>query len=227
MDIGTATGTPTLRGQAHHIVWDWNGTLLDDNDANMAALNQVCVEFGLPTVTLEHWRTVFRRPLRACYTEVLGHEPSDAEWEKVQTIYDTEYQRHLPQCSLVSEAQQALTQWSGRGGSQSLLSMASHEHLEALIRARGLSTHFTRVEGRRFDSAADSKAEHLVRHLAAQGYDPARVVLVGDIDDDAHAASAAGAQAVLVARGLMARERLTATGYPVVGSVTEAVTLLG
>lgn len=216
-----------IHGQTQHIVWDWNGTLLDDNDANMAALNQVCAEFGLPPVTLEHWRTVFRRPLRACYTEVLGHEPSDAEWEKVQVIYDTEYRRLLSECTLVPEAHQALTQWSSRERSQSLLSMASHEHLEPLIRERGLSAHFTRVEGRRFGSAEDSKAEHLVQHLAAQGYDPARVVLVGDIDDDAHAATAAGAQAILVARGLMTRERLTATGYPVVESVTEAVRLLG
>ncbi|MDS1269572.1 HAD hydrolase-like protein [Lipingzhangella sp. LS1_29] len=225
-DIGTTAGGNASLQQVEHIVWDWNGTLLDDNHANMAALNQVCIEFGLPTVSLEYWRTVFRRPLRECYTELLGHEPSDAEWEKVQVIYDAEYLRHLPDCGLVPEAPRALKQWSGDGGSQSLLSMASHEHLEPLVGQRGLTPHFTRVDGRRFDSPHDSKAEHLVHHLRGQEQDPSRVVLIGDIDDDAHAASAAGAQAVLVARGLMARERLAATGHPVVDSVAEAVDFL-
>jgi phosphoglycolate phosphatase-like HAD superfamily hydrolase len=49
------------------------------------------------------------------------------------------------------------------------------------------------------------------------------VVLIGDIDDDARAAREAGAQPILVASGLMARERLEATGALVVDTPLDAV----
>lgn len=213
----------TAKPNTHHIVWDWNGTLLDDNHANLAAVNAVCAQFGREPVELDHWRTVFRRPLIPCYEELLGRSLSASEWERVEKTYDSSYLEYLHTCELAAGVPDVLHQWAGTGRTQSLLSMATHEHLVPLITERGLNAHFTRVDGRRFDTEHDSKAEHLVHHLEQQGLDPARVVLIGDIDDDARAAREAGAQPVLVASGLMARERLEATGALVVDTPTDAV----
>ncbi|MFC7330661.1 HAD family hydrolase [Marinactinospora rubrisoli] len=215
-----------LRNGITHIVWDWNGTLLDDNHANLAALNQVCAEFGREPVELEYWRSVFRRPLLACYQELFGRPLADEEWERLNRTYDRHYSSLLPSCRLADGALEVLAAWRQRGRTQSLLSMASHRHLVPIITERGLTGHFTRVDGRRFDSVHDSKAEHLVDHLTAQDIDPATVVLIGDIDDDARAAREAGAHAILVATGLMSRERLEATGHPVAGSAAEAVAMI-
>ncbi|PSK96417.1 phosphoglycolate phosphatase-like HAD superfamily hydrolase [Murinocardiopsis flavida] len=209
-----------------HIVWDWNGTLLDDNHANLAAVNRVCARFGREPIALDDWRAMFRRPLTACYEELLGRPFADGEWARVNEDYDRAYRELLPSCGLAEGALDVLGAWRDRGGSQSLLSMAGHEFLVPLIDERGLTPHFTRVDGRRYDTDTDSKADHLVDHLSAQGIDPATTVLIGDIDDDARAAEAAGAHAVLVATGLMGRERLTATGHPVADSAAEAVALL-
>ncbi|TDQ52431.1 HAD family hydrolase [Actinorugispora endophytica] len=209
-----------------HIVWDWNGTLLDDNHANLAAVNRVCAQFGREPVDLEYWRRVFRRPLVSCYEELLGRPFADGEWQLVNESYDSHYLDMLPSCDLADGVAETLHDWRTSGGTQSLLSMASHDHLVPLITERGLTVHFTRVDGRRYDTDADSKAEHLVNHLRELDIDPAETVLIGDIDDDARAAGEAGAAAVLVATGLMSRERLEATGRPVAGSVAEAVRLL-
>ncbi|CAM3699898.1 HAD family hydrolase [Nocardiopsis rhodophaea] len=210
-----------------HIVWDWNGTLLDDNRANLAALNQVCAAFGRPQVDLDYWRSVFRRPLRECYEELLDRSFVDGEWERVNTIYDRHYLAEVPACGLAEGVPDVLHQWAAAGGTQSLLSMASHRHVNELVAERGLRPHFTRVDGRRFGTVSDSKTEHLAAHMEELGADPASVVLIGDIDDDARAAREAGANAVLVASGLMNRERLEATGHPVVSTTVEAVGLLG
>ncbi|MGI5118249.1 HAD family hydrolase [Marinactinospora thermotolerans] len=213
-------------GEISHIVWDWNGTLLNDNHANLAAVNRVCAEFGRDPVDLEYWRAKFRRPLLACYEELLGRPFTEAEWERVNTAYDSHYLDLLPSCDLAEGVIDVLTSWPATGRTQSLLSMAGHDHLVPLIAERGLSDHFTRIDGRRRDTVHDSKAEHLVEHLRVQDIDPATVVLIGDIDDDGHAAVEAGTRAILVASGLMSRDRLEATGHPVVDSVTEAVALL-
>ena len=209
----------------HHIVWDWNGTLLDDNHANLAAVNAVCAGFGRESVELEYWRSIFRRPLISCYEELLGRSFAEGEWARAEELYDSNYVKHLPTCDLAQGVPDVLHDWNGKGGTQSLLSMASHDHLVPLIGERGLTPHFTRVDGRRFETEQDSKAEHLIHHLRHQELDPARVVLIGDIDDDARAAHAAGAQSILVASGLMSRARLEATGAVVVDSPTEAVAM--
>ncbi|MFD6952366.1 phosphatase [Nocardiopsis sp. TSRI0078] len=209
-----------------HIVWDWNGTLLDDNHANLAAVNAVCELFGRDPVELDHWRSVFRRPLVPCYEELLGRALEDGDWERVEQLYDSSYLKHLPSCDLTAGVPDVLHEWARDGGTQSLLSMASHDHLVPLITERGLTPHFTRVDGRQFTTEHDSKAEHLVRHLDQQGLDPSKVVLVGDIDDDARAAREAGASSILVTSGLMSRDRLEATGSLVVDSPVDAVAAL-
>ncbi|WP_067970536.1 HAD family hydrolase [Nocardiopsis trehalosi] len=209
-----------------HIVWDWNGTLLDDNHANLDAVNAVCAMFGREPVDLDHWRSVFRRPLAACYADLLGRPLTAAEWAEIDDAYHRSYTAGLPQCRLADGVPDLLTAWAATGRTQSLLSMASHDHLVPLITERGLTAHFARVDGRRFDTEHDSKAEHLAAHLDALGVDPAGVVLIGDIDDDARAAAAVGARALLVAGGMMSRERLEATGHPVVATPAEAVRAL-
>ncbi|MEU0491920.1 HAD hydrolase-like protein [Nocardiopsis sp. NPDC006139] len=209
-----------------HIVWDWNGTLLDDNHANLSAVNAVCAAYGVDPVELDHWRSVFRRPLVPLYEELLGRALAVGEWERLEKLYDEDYLRHLPACRLAQGVPDVLLDWAGLGRTQSLLSMASHDHVVPLIAERGLAAHFTRVDGRRYDTEVDSKAEHLVHHLSGQDIDPSRVVLIGDIDDDARAAHAAGAHAILVSTGLMAPERLAATGAPVAESPVAAVRAL-
>ncbi|GAA4926968.1 HAD hydrolase-like protein [Streptomonospora halophila] len=209
-----------------HIVWDWNGTLLDDNHANMAALNRVCSEFGRDPVELDFWRTFFRRPLLDCYEELLGRSLAEEEWARLNRVYDDHYTELLPSCGLADGVPDILLDWRAYGGSQSLLSMASHDSVTTLVAQRALERHFARVDGRRFDTRDGSKSHHLAAHLAELDVDPSAVVLVGDIDDDGRAATEAGAHAVLVAAGMMSRERLEATGHPVVDTPREAVAAL-
>ncbi|WP_285728710.1 HAD family hydrolase [Nocardiopsis sp. ATB16-24] len=219
------TETTFDRHEITHIVWDWNGTLLNDNHANLAAVNAVCEMFGRDPVELDHWRSFFRRPLLPCYEELLGRALEE-DWERVEELYHSSYLRHLPSCELTPGVPEVLHEWARNGGTQSLLSMASHDHLVPLVTERGLIPHFTRVDGRRFQTEHDSKAEHLLRHLEHQDVDPSRVVLIGDIDDDARAAHGAGAHSILVTSGLMSPERLRATGSLVVDSPEEAVAVL-
>jgi phosphoglycolate phosphatase-like HAD superfamily hydrolase len=49
-----------------HIVWDWNGTLLNDNTVVLAAVNDVCAYYGRAALTWEEWQGFYSRPVRAC-----------------------------------------------------------------------------------------------------------------------------------------------------------------
>ena len=54
-----------------HIIWDWNGTLLDDLDVSMAALNEVLKSEQLPLVLdKEEYRQYFQFPVIKYYEKV-------------------------------------------------------------------------------------------------------------------------------------------------------------
>ncbi|MFD5715389.1 HAD family hydrolase [Streptomyces pharetrae] len=219
------------KSEAAHIVWDWNGTLFHDNDAIIGATNAAFAELGLEPITLEQYRAMYCVPVPKFYERLLGRLPSDAEWEVMDGTFQRHYAEHRVRCGLTEGAVELLTGWRSAGRSQSILSMYGHEELVPLVRGFGIESHFVRVDGRTGPSGG-SKAEHMVRHLAAlaeaggagrAGVDPARTVVIGDAADDAVAARHVGARAVLYTGGSHSRGSLEAVGAPVVDSLAEAV----
>ncbi|HEY1569782.1 MAG TPA: HAD hydrolase-like protein [Pseudonocardiaceae bacterium] len=208
-----------------HVVWDWNGTILDDNDAVVAAVNAVCAAYGRAPVDLEHWRSIYRRPLRDCYSELLGHDLSAEDWAEIDRRYHDAYRGLLPTTRLTPGIPDELRRWRAAGGTQSLLSMWFHDELVPMVTDHGLADLFTRIDGLRVTVGGHGKTDHLREHLAALALDPADVLLVGDVLDDAVAAEAAGARCVLVTTGVSGRATLRAGGVPVVDSIAEALLL--
>jgi phosphoglycolate phosphatase-like HAD superfamily hydrolase len=208
------------------VVWDWNGTLLHDNDAVLSAVNAVCAGFGRESITLNHWRSVFSRPLLECYERLLAQQLDPAAWTRVDTIYHDHYRGLLSLCRLADGVPEHLRAWGERGRTQSLLSMWYHDELVALVGEFGLTELFSRVDGLREEAQGGSKAEHLAAHLTALDLDAADVVLIGDVVDDAEAAAHVGASCVLVTTGVVSRAKLEATGVPVADSITEALARL-
>ncbi|WP_392670984.1 HAD family hydrolase [Streptomyces sp. LN785] len=208
-----------------HLVWDWNGTLLDDNTAVIGATNAAFVEVGLEPITLEQYREMYCVPIPRFYERLMGRLPTEAEWERMDGIFHRYYAEQRVVCGLTTGAADLLAQWQLAGHSQSLLSMYVHEQLVPVVRGYGIERRFTRVDGRTGPSGG-SKALHMARHLAAlDGISPERTVVIGDAVDDALAAAHVGAGAVLYTGGSHSRASLEAAGVPVVDSLSEAVEL--
>jgi phosphoglycolate phosphatase-like HAD superfamily hydrolase len=164
--------------------------------------------------------------MRLSYEQILRRTLDAAEWEQVDKLYHDRYDALLHTCELAVGAHDVLRAWTASGRTQSLLSMWFHSRLTPTVEHYGLTTYFTRVDGLPGEVGGGSKADSLLRHLEAQQLDPADVVLIGDVVDDAEAALAAGAGCVLVTTGAMTLQALQATGAPVAASITEAVRLL-
>jgi len=211
---------------ARHIVWDWNGTLLDDNQATLISVNSVLAEFGRGPLDLAAWRAAFSRPLTACYERLIGQRLTTQDWARIDVLYHDAYRAELASCGLAVGVPQLLREWRAAGRTQSLLSMWFHDELMSMLGELSLTELFTHVDGLRGANLGGSKAAHLAEHLAAVPVDPADVVLIGDVVDDAEAALSVGARCVLVSTGVMDRPRLEAAGVPVADSITEALGLL-
>jgi phosphoglycolate phosphatase-like HAD superfamily hydrolase len=206
-----------------HLVWDWNGTLLDDLSLVVAATNAVFATLGGPPIDADHHRRRFRRPIAEYYADVLGRPVGALEFDRLNLLFHDAYQAGLP-CALTADAPAALRQWPGP---QSLLSMWFHAELRAAVEGYRLTGHFARIDGvrRPLGRAINHKAPYLADHLAALRREGAEVVLIGDTVDDASAAAAVGAGCVLYTGGFTEPAQLRATGSPVADSLVEAVAL--
>ncbi|MCJ1677035.1 haloacid dehalogenase-like hydrolase [Streptomyces sp. APSN-46.1] len=214
---GTAVGP--------HIVWDWNGTLLHDIDAVIAATNASFAELGFAPITLETYRDLYVVPVPKFYERLMGRLPTDEEWLVMDETFHRHYWTAAEDAGLAEGARELLAQWSGAGATQSLLSLAPHDKLVPLVRIHGIDGHFVRVDGR-VGPSHTTKAGHLVRHMAAMeatGVTAARTVLIGDAVDDALAAAHVGARAVLYTGGSHSRASLESAGAPVVDTLADAV----
>jgi phosphoglycolate phosphatase-like HAD superfamily hydrolase len=217
--------------EIEHIVWDWNGTLFDDQPLVSRATNASLLAVGCTALAAARYQDLYRRPLQEFYLAMVGREFTEAEWKLVEDAFSATYATGMHSCGLAADALAALDGWAPR--SQSLLSMYDHDKLVPLVDAHGLSARLARVDGRPPALDYGPKAKYLTVHLkylqeAHPGLDPARVALVGDCVDDALAALEVGATAVLYTGGSSSRRNLEAAGLglPVVDSLTAAVELL-
>jgi phosphoglycolate phosphatase-like HAD superfamily hydrolase len=205
-----------------HLVWDWNGTLLDDLTLVVAATNASLASVGGPPVTADAHRRDFRRPISAYYEYVLGRPLADGEFAHLDHAFHEAYRVGLADIELATDARRAIAAWTG---TQSLLSMWFHHELVPLVTTHGLDERLSRVDGLRDVIGGGSKAPHLRAHLDALGFVGPECVLIGDSVDDADAAQSVGARIVLYAGGFTDPDRLRDTGLPVAKSLVEAVAL--
>jgi phosphoglycolate phosphatase-like HAD superfamily hydrolase len=219
------------RSGIKHIVWDWNGTLFDDQPLVTSATNASLLAVGCTELGAGQYQELYRRPLQDFYLALVGRRFSESEWILVESAFSSAYAAGIDVCGLAGDALAAMDGWAPF--SQSLLSMYDHDKLVPLVDSLGLTGRLARIDGRPPALDFGPKAKYLVAHLERlrvthPGLDPSEVALVGDCVDDAMAALEVGATAVLYTGGSSSRRNLEAArlGLPVVDTLTEAVVLL-
>jgi phosphoglycolate phosphatase-like HAD superfamily hydrolase len=205
-----------------HLVWDWNGTLLNDLDLVVEATNAALASVGGAPVTAEDHRRDFRRPVASYYSFVLGRTIDTDEFMRLDQVFHHAYRTKLVDCALAVDAVEAIHAWPG---TQSLLSMWFHDELLPEVTRRGLVERLARIDGLRATVGGGHKAGHLIEHLDALGFKGDDTVLIGDSVDDAHAAEEAGAAIVLYGGGFTDPAVLRATGLPMADTLAAAVGL--
>lgn len=201
------------------LIWDWNGTLLDDVSAAVGALNRMLAKRGAKPITVGHYRRRFRFPVRPFYAE-LGVDLDRWDWDEICEDFHN-FVLEEPQ-EIRSDAREALSAAASAGFSQCVLSALRQDKLSAAISSNGLDRFFDCVFGvDNLDGASKlQRGRELMAHL---GGDADGVVFIGDTLHDAEVAHELGGRCVLVGCGHQSAERLAASGCPVAASLTEAV----
>ncbi len=207
-----------------HIVWDWNGTLLDDLHIVIEAVNRSVGLLGIDPIDEDAYRDHFTRPVRSFYDSLLGRMITDPEWDRLNQGFHDHYYTLVPAAQLAPDAIEALRAVEDSGWGQSLLSMSPQPYLEWVVAAVGIEEHFELIDGLS-GVTGGTKAEHMEAHLATLGLDPSRTVVIGDTPDDAAAARHVGSAVILYDGGSHHLPALEDVGAPIAHTLLEAVEL--
>lgn len=193
----------------HTIVWDFNGTLLDDVRACLDALNVILRANRISPLTAEDYRARFRFPVADFYRE-LGMVPATPfDWEALGESFHMRY-LFSPHLRLQEGAREALLAFHAAGLRQGILSALEQGILEMQLRQFGLTPHLDFIRGsRNYDGASKEDA---ARGLNLQG----PVLLVGDTLHDAEVARSQGWDCILCSAGHQNATRLATAGFPVI-----------
>lgn len=214
-----------MTAEIDHVIWDWNGTLLDDAEITARTSIEWLEKAGRPGVSLEDIREHSSRDFTILLTPLLGRRPDEQEIREFIAHYVTVYEPVKHQLPLAADALAALGLVEQTGRSQSILSMAPHEDVNELAAHHGISTFFVRIDGDR-TAESHSKLINLRKHIDELGCAPSRIALIGDALDDFEVASAVGARPIMVETGMYSRRRLGKTGAPVASTLLEAISHL-
>lgn len=208
-----------------HVVWDWNGTLLDDLSIVVEAVNRSISLFGEGPITEEDYRDHYTRPVKHFYDSLLGRTVTNEEWLRLNSTFHDVYFGLATGVGLAPGAVRAIDLLERAGWSQSLLSMSPQPWLDQIVRRLGLAERFAVVDGLS-GSTGGRKAEHLEGHLEVLAISGSEVVVVGDTPDDVAAARHVGARAILFHGGSHHLDLLESQGVPIAETLVHAAELV-
>ena len=203
------------------IIWDWNGTLLNDVHIAIESINQLLRDRKLIPLNLERYLDVFMFPVQDYY-EQIGFDLKNEPFEISASQFIAIYNKAVDDCGLHEDVIPLLSQLQQRGYRQFILSAMEQQTLEKTVNDNGISSFFEDLCGLS-DHYAKSKVENGKSLILERGLDPERTLLIGDTTHDYDVALAIGCSCVLIAQGHQSKKRLLSSGAVVFDRLDEIV----
>lgn len=204
-----------------HIIWDWNGTLVDDVWLVVEIMNKMLKKRHLPGIDAKKYREIFDFPVTKYYIK-LGFDFSRESFEDLTVEFIGEYYDRFNECKLFYETEKVLQEIKDLGISQSILSASKEDVLIEKIKYYKIETFFCKIIG--LDNHyAESKIERGKKWIADLHVNPREVLLIGDTVHDFIVSKHIGSDCQLIANGHNSRKKLEKLGVCVVGSMQEMI----
>ena len=200
-----------------HIIWDFNGTILDDVETGILSVNKLLRDRELPIIeSKEQYRSVFGFPIKGYY-ERLGFDFEREPYEVIAPLWVEQYMINVKSATVFSDVRGVLELFRKKGISQTLLSATEEKMLIGQLRELELSEYFDEILGRGDIHAASKES---IARSWRERHPADKTLMLGDTDHDLQVAKAIGADCALISRGHQSEEYLRSLGarvYPALG----------
>lgn len=201
------------------IIWDWNGTLLDDASIAVKTMNHMLEKRGMNLLSLDSYKSVFTFPVKKYY-QAIGFDFQTEPFEVPANEFIDLYNAQLDSCRLHKDTIPILEHFQSAGIKQFILSAMEQTVLNQCLKNYEIDHYFEFALG--LDNIyAASKIENGHRLIASQQLKASELVLIGDTVHDFEVATELGCQCVLIADGHQSKAVLEATGVQVLDTIAQ------
>lgn len=181
------------------IIWDWNGTLLNDIDACIISMNVMLERRNMKLLDKAMYRKMFTFPVQDYYKSI-GFDFLQESFEKLSIEYINLYKKYSIYASLQQGVFNALEQFKNKGFQQMILSASEQKALEKQVNQHQLDVYFDDLVGLN-NIYAKSKRDNAIHYLHKTNIPPEDSLLIGDTYHDYEVAEAIGCDCLLVNNG--------------------------
>ncbi len=208
-----------------HIIWDWNGTLLDDTQLCIDVINGILKKRGKTPISEADYRENFTFPVIQFY-DYLGFDTNETAFDVISREFIDSYQRRwFNECRLQIGTIDVLNQLSALGLTHSILSAAEQTSLEKGIKHFEIENHFMGFAGINniYANGKIQRGRDWIKYLP---FKPNEIVLIGDTIHDSEVAKHIETDCILVSQGHCSHKRLNQTKYSVTKNLSEIISLI-
>ena len=206
-----------------HLMWDFNGTIFDDADAGIDAVNKMLKERGLePIPSRERYKQIFDFPIEEYYSS-LGFDFEREPYEVLAPVWVELYNANAEKSELCEGVRETMEKVRELGVEQSVLSACEIGMLRRYLKKLGVDEYISEVMG--LDNI-HAKSKLALAHDWIEKNPDARVLMIGDTTHDFETAEALGADCLLYSGGHQSREKLERCGCPIIDNIEEIIDYL-
>ena len=181
------------------IIWDWNGTLLNDVDACVKTMNIMLKRRNMAVLYPHQYKEIFTFPVQDYY-QTLGFNFEKESFEDLSIEYISLYKELSKESTLHNSAIEVLNGFRINGVEQVILSASEQGALEDQVDHHKISNYFQSLIGLN-NIHAKSKLHNALNYINESKISPLQTCLIGDTYHDYEAARSIGCKCILINNG--------------------------
>jgi phosphoglycolate phosphatase len=205
--------------QIKHIIWDWNGTILDDTKLCVDIINSMLTKRNKSTITEKIYSDIFDFPVKKYYQKA-GFEFQKESFENLSMEYMSIYEKRKYECNLHSYFLNIQPLIKSKGIKQSILSAYAEEYLIDILSYFSILDNFIYVSGLKH-ILADSKIDNGIKLIEKINVPKKNCIFIGDTIHDIDAAEAMKIEYCLLPSGHNSMQRLKSRTDKIIRNFTD------
>ena len=205
------------------IIFDFNGTLIDDCDLCHKILNWLCKEYQIPYVSKEKYMSIFTFPVYLYYKE-LGFDTSFESFKVIGSKFHAYYNKYSYEEVKLFKNVKHVLETLKKECKIVCLSASMQQTLEKQLKFYGIDTYFDFIVGLS-DTYANSKEEVAINFVKDNNIDTSTCLFIGDSIHDKEVANSINCDYYLLSTGHTTKERLLKETNNVIDDIIEVLNI--
>ena len=205
-----------------HIIWDWNGTLLNDGWVFVNVMNTLLKSRDLPLINIKEYRKYFGFPVIEYYKH-LGFDFKKESFEDYGKDFIKIYKKHQFDAELHNDSIKILKKFYNQKIKNHILSASHIKFLYDSVEYYDIKKYFSEIFGLK-NYHAKGKIDIATELFSLINCKNEEVLLIGDTIHDNEVANHLNIKSFLVTNGHQNKQRLKKTNSKIVSCLSDIIT---